>query len=439
MRAGAAMDERTIHPGSCRPGSVGGLYDVGALAALLLCGCSEGESVDWCRGIDCSGHGTCVVAGEGAGHPECRCDPGYRNAGLTACVPDVGADGDADAGAEAEAGVEADTAAEADADASLDESGSEDAPLDERGGADAEADGDADADVDAWWTVDSACWDPGPVPPPVYAADITIAAPFDAAYQAYDVGAVPGLPHTRYGGCTFDLADPNRLLIAVDAEASSGAIYAVCVMRDPEGHVVGFHGTADRIADTPYVDANLIWGDGGVLLYSEWPVYLLGQLLPGESAPAREIDLGLLGVDDSPGGLAFVPEPFPSAGELRAVGWPAGKWYHFDWSFDGTLYDITSVYQTATLPNGPGGIAYVPPGSPFFDVYSVVIGEWPGTTIAVYEVDVRADPVVGTRRLFLSGLGEAWAAYFEPVTGDFMFPTWGTDRVLLVRGFVPFL
>jgi hypothetical protein len=65
---------------------------------------------------------------------------------------------------------------------------------------------------------------------------------------------------------------------------------------------------------------------------------------------------------------------------------------------------------------------------------SIVMAEW-STSVCFFEVDPQGDPLVATRRPFLTGLTNAWGAYFEPVTGDFMFPSWGNDRVVIVQGF----
>ena len=48
--------------------------------------------------------------------------------------------------------------------------------------------------------------------------------------------------------------------------------------------------------------------------------------------------------------------------------------------------------QTATLPNGPGGFAYVPAGSPGFAAQSIIVAEWRQSgqvddRVAVYEAD----------------------------------------------------
>jgi hypothetical protein len=66
--------------------------------------------------------------------------------------------------------------------------------------------------------------------------------------------------------------DPNTLYVATSSESSSGAIYAVPLNRDSCGHIVGFAGNATLVANTPYVDANLLYGPNNVLFYSMWPV-----------------------------------------------------------------------------------------------------------------------------------------------------------------------
>ena len=61
--------------------------------------------------------------------------------------------------------------------------------------------------------------------------------------------------------------------------------------------------------------------------------------------------------------------------------------------------------------------------------------------VAVYEVDEQGDPKPATRRPFFSKFPRPWGAFFEPLTGDFLFATWrGTqgalpDRIVQVRGF----
>lgn len=281
---------------------------------------------------------------------------------------------------------------------------------------------------------DRACAAPGT--PPTIAVGVQVAAPFDAVYRAYDLGAVPGVPRTRYGGCLIDRADPNLLYIGVDSETPAGSIWAVRVVRGCAGHIIGYEGTARRVAGAPYVDANLFYDRDGNLLYSMWPQSSIGIMRPGAAAPSQVIDLVAFGVPRgaSPGGLAFVPTGFASAGELRAVGWSDYGWFRLPYGYAGGVYALRPAERRAMFTQGTGGIAYVPSGSPLITRPSIVMAEW-STSVSFFDVDPQGDPLVATRRPFLTGLTNAWGAYFEPVTGDFMFPSWGNDRVVIVQGF----
>ncbi len=267
-----------------------------------------------------------------------------------------------------------------------------------------------------------------------------LAPAFMGAYSVIDLGPVPGMPPGHLGGTVIAYDDPDTLLIAGDSEAPSGVIYKIKVQRSPCGHIAGFVGSATPVATTPYVDANLVYGTSNVLLYTQWPVNQISQLLPGASTPATTKDMTSVGIQGgSVSGLGFVPPNLQAAFELRTVTWSAGYWYHVGLTWDGQLYDFSSPVQTATLPGGPGGFAYVPAGSPGFAKQSLIVAEWSVDTVGVYEVDEQGDPVVGTRQDFFTTFPKPWGAYFEPQTGDFLFLTWGTlpDRVFVVTGFAP--
>jgi hypothetical protein len=148
--------------------------------------------------------------------------------------------------------------------------------------------------------------------------------------------------------------------------------------------------------------------------------------------------------DQGPGGVGFVPPGLGPAGTLRLVTWPQGHWYQVGATLSGGLYTVDSLTETTVLPNNPGGFAYVPAGSPGFPAQSLIVAEWHQgdralDRVAVYEVDAQGDPVVSTRREFFTRFPRPWGAYFEPVTGDYLFLTWGDgdDRVYIVQGFLP--
>ena len=293
--------------------------------------------------------------------------------------------------------------------------------------------------------VDTPDADPCPPPPGGAPAGVELAAPFDMIYRVYDLGAVPGVPNPL-GGTVVRVDNNDVLLVAGASETPDGAIYSIGLTRDSCNHIIGFQGTATVVANTPYVDANLIYMRPDLLVYTEWPQYTLSQLATGSMMPDRRTDLRMIStpaIDSSPGGLGRVPPSLAPAGELRLVTWPSGGWYHVTTAPDGSLLAVNSLTVATTLPNQPGGFAYVPEGSPGFPIQSVIVAEWRTESnldrVAVYEVDAAGDPVVATRREFFKKFPRPWGAYFEPVTGDYLFLSWGAgdDHVYVVQGFVP--
>ncbi len=269
------------------------------------------------------------------------------------------------------------------------------------------------------------------------AVAVTMAAEYAPFYTAYDLGPVPGMPSGHLGGCVLSQSDSSTLLFAGNSEAGDGGVYSIKLKRGPCGHIIGWVGSATKIADTPYVDANLLWLPGKLLLYSQWPANKLGLLPASSSAPAKEIDLSPIGVDSSIGGVGFVPKGYAAEGQMRGVTWAAGNWFHLDLKAEGSLWNVSGVKKMVTLPNGPGGFAYVPAGSPGFAKNRIILSEWSADSVATYEVDGQGDPNPSSRKAFFDKFTKPWGAYFDPLTGDFLFLTWGPapDRVFVVQGF----
>jgi hypothetical protein len=276
---------------------------------------------------------------------------------------------------------------------------------------------------------------------------VVIAAPFSENYRVFDLGSPPGVPGPL-GGTVVRAGDPDTLLIAGDSESSNGAIYSIGVTRNACGHMTGFSGRAVQVAATPNVDANLVYASDTLLLYTMYRSNRIGQVLFGPGGAVTvgpELPLSPFGVASSVGGLGLVPAGLGSAtGRPRTLSWSSGQWNHVDLATDaadGRWVSVTGATAMAgsALPNGPGGFAYVPAGSPGFAAQSLIVSEWSASTVGVYEVDAQGDPMATTRRDFFSAIPRPWGAYFEPGTGDFLFLDWrsGSTRVYLVQGFAP--
>ena len=266
----------------------------------------------------------------------------------------------------------------------------------------------------------------------------TPVAPFDGSYTVHDLGQVPGVPDSL-GGVTFKAGTTDRLLIGGQANAAAGALYEVGVVRDASGHIIGFSGTATRFADAAYNDGGVTYGPGGVLFLARWPQNELGQTKPGSAITDKVIPLTPLGIESSLASMQFVPPGQPGAGSLKLASYRGGAWYDADVVPDGTgTYDLANVREIvdSRIAGGPEGFVYVPTGSPRFSGPSLLVSEYGVDEVAAYQVDGNGDPVIATRRSFISGLDGAEGALLDPVTGDFLFSTFGGgSRVVAVRGF----
>ncbi len=263
----------------------------------------------------------------------------------------------------------------------------------------------------------------------------TMDAFYAGSYTFTDLGAVPGLP-SQYGGLTF-AQDADTLLIGGAANTANGRLYRIQVERDAGGHVTGFVGTVENIADGAYNDGGVVYGPEGVLFMARYPVNQIGQLRPGSAVADRIVDLAPLGVASSPGGLMFVPSDHAVPGALKLVSWPGGQFYTLQFSPDGAgTFNINSAVQETTLPGGPEGFIYVPIGSTLFPNPSMLVSEYSAGQIGAFELDGNSNPDVTTRRTFMTGLTGAEGAVIDPVTGDFLFSTFGGgSRVIVVKGF----
>ena len=137
--------------------------------------------------------------------------------------------------------------------------------------------------------------------------------------------------------------------------------------------------------------------------------------------------------------MQFVPPGQPGAGSLKLASYRGGGWYDADVVADGAgTYDLANVREIvdSRLEGGPEGFVYVPPGSPQFSGPSLLVSEYGVDEVAAYQVDANGDPRIATRRAVVSGLDGAEGALLDPVTGDFLFSTFGGgSRVVAVRGF----
>jgi len=269
---------------------------------------------------------------------------------------------------------------------------------------------------------------------------VTIDPEFASQYSFLSFGSPTDVPGPL-GGISFLAGDLDTLLVGGTANSVNADIFKVGVVRDANGHITGFSGPATFYANANGVsggiDGGLAYGPGSVLFYTTYADNRVGQLKPGSVNPDKLIDLTPVGVSSSTGTLQFVPAGMPGAGRLKIASYSAGLWYDATVSPDGNgTFDISLSGTPVNIGGGPEGIAYVPTGSPLFSVPSVLVSEYSTGRVVAYEVDANGDPLVATRRVLLSGLTGAEGAVIDPVTGDFLFSTFGGgNQIVRVSGF----
>jgi WD40 repeat protein/predicted lipoprotein with Yx(FWY)xxD motif len=264
----------------------------------------------------------------------------------------------------------------------------------------------------------------------------------DNGYTLANLGSVSGVP-TNYGGLTIRPEEPNTLYIGGAANLPSAALYAIDLVRDPEtNQITGFSGTAALFANTPNIDGGVTFDENGTLLFTRYSQNELGQILPDNTFVST--NLTQFGVGSSVGSLGFVPPGFSGVGNLIFASYNGSNLYNVPYTIapngEYLLSTQTAAVSVATTAPGPEGIAYIPLGSAGFPNPSIMISSYSGGKVVVYDADENGLPVIATARDLVTGLSGAEGALIDPLTGDFLFSTFGGgNQVFLVSGFATLL
>ena len=233
----------------------------------------------------------------------------------------------------------------------------------------------------------------------------TVQPPYDASYSVLSLGSVPGLP-TNYGGLTFHPSDSDVLIIGGAANVATGALYSIEVVRGVCNHITGFTGTAALYSEGQYNDGGVVFGPGGVLFYTKYPVNQLGQIEPGSAVNDKVVDLTPLGVAGSVGAINFVPAGFAGAGRDEAG-----------------LVQRQHVVHGGLLCGRDGHVQHRlghperdhhrvdPRGSStcrrarrlFTDFANILVSEYSAGAVTTYQIDGSGNPVPASRAVFISG------------------------------------
>ena len=275
------------------------------------------------------------------------------------------------------------------------------------------------------------------VPSAVQAAPcvgVNFGGSFATSYTCSSLGTPTGVTGLL-GGVNF--LNSNTLLIGGNANSSTGYIASISVTRDSSNHIIGFSGASNTYASAPFIDGGLDYGPGGVLFATGYANNTVMQFKPGSTIPDRTdtVNANL----NSVGSLVFVPTGFAGAGGLKLLSYNNGNFADATLTPDGAgTYSITSGAPAATLPGGPEGAVYVRGANAGFGGFdSLLVAEYRNGSVGAYQLDANGNPIVGTRQTFLSGLTGAEGALIDPLTGDFIFSTFGGgNQIFVIQGFI---
>ena len=259
-----------------------------------------------------------------------------------------------------------------------------------------------------------------------------------AGYTLTDLGSINQLP-PKYGGLTIRSDQPNTLYIGGNANYGAGAVYTVALLRDSvTNHITGFEGDAVLYKEAPNNDGGLLFAPNGTLLFTRYSMNHLGQILPDNSYITTS--LTDYGISSSVGSIALVPSGYPGAGNLIIASYNAEIFYNIPYTIHSSgqyiLSNKTSEVLVSPTISGPEGIAYIPAGSLGFPNLSMAVSSYGNGKVVVFEVGSDGLPNVSTARDMITGLTGAEGALIDPVTGDFLFSTYGGgDKIIRVSGF----
>jgi hypothetical protein len=262
---------------------------------------------------------------------------------------------------------------------------------------------------------------------------VAFGAVFSGSYSCDNLGTPTGVTGSL-GGLT--LLNNNTLLIGGNANAGAGYIAQIGLVRDANNHITGFSGPSTTFATAPFIDGGLAFGPGGVLFATGYSNNTLLQYKPGSTTPDKitTLDPTLSSV----GSLVFVPAGFAGAGSMKLVSYNNGNFANAVLTPDGTgTYNITSTVFVPGLVGGPEGIAYVKgTNAGFGGIDSILVSEYGAGRVGTYKIDNFGNPIQSSRQDFLTGLSGAEGAFVDPLTGDFLFSTFGGGNSLFViKGF----
>lgn len=262
----------------------------------------------------------------------------------------------------------------------------------------------------------------------------TLEFPYSSMYTIVDLGSVP-VTQTPYGGLAFEPGNPASLLVGGDAGQAEGVVDSIGIVRDAEGHITGFTGTASWVVDAANIGGGLAYAPNGDLLFTENPTNQIGELIPGDWVVDKTVTAP---VTSNVGTLAFIPAGYAGAGSLVLGSYDGGTFCTSTLTPDGSgTYDISGCSNQVTTGGDPVGMGWVMNGAPGFSAPTVLVSLSGSQAVYAYTINANGLPDPATGRAFISGITGLAGAVVDPLTGDFLFSTYDGEsgHIFEVQGF----
>lgn len=281
-------------------------------------------------------------------------------------------------------------------------------------------------------TTGSVCND---VPGTLVGSEYKIGPTFAEQYGIYDLGDVPGV-EGLLGGSVISSSAPDILLIVGTTGFPPARLFEIGLTRGACGHITGFTGVAQPIADVPQA-TSVMFARNDLLLLTTHPSSLLYQLVTGETIPSDIYDFDVMKeVQHVASGIAIVPAsyglPVPT---LCFSSYPSGAFTCGEIKDKGPLVELSGLKQMSTYAMVGNGFAYVPDDIelPGFAPHSLIGSGTPFNGIFVYRCDDDGIPISESRETLVDG--DAHNVSIDPVAGDVLI---SALRVNYSPGDVPF-
>lgn len=278
---------------------------------------------------------------------------------------------------------------------------------------------------------------------------ISIAPDFRSQYSCEVVGSVPGV----VGGCGGDssgwmgpvLTHPKHqeLIWVANYCWAGGAVYELQLARGSDCRIHGFaSATAEKLFDAPEMSIGGVGLlDQDILFYAGFTARTLHQRKTNGSGITLVTELAEL--SSHPLALlvsaTLVPPGMPGAQRLKLMD-AEGSWYDLPYTKpDSDLLSVDTVQRRLglNLEASPLGVAYVEAGNFGFPQPGLLLvhSKVSNQEVLAYDVDSQGDPLLGSRRVFASGLpGAPKGAWVDPWSGDFLFGNAVSGLLIAIHG-----